>query len=143
MPIPSVDAGTGNLPPGVHDATWDEVVAVFGSNPHRAALLAGLQRALDNLRQAGCGRVYLNGSFVTAKDEPADFDGCWEASGVDPRALDPTLLDFSNGRAAQKEKYGGELFIANSAADPAGGTFIDFFQRDRAGQPKGIIAINL
>jgi hypothetical protein len=143
MPIPAVDPGTGTLPLGVHDASWDEVVAVFGSNPHRAALLGGLQRALDNLRQAGCGRVYLNGSFVTAKDEPADFDGCWEAYGVDPTALDPTLLDFSNGRAAQKEKYGGELFIANSAADPAGTTFIDFFQRDRAGQPKGIIAINL
>ena len=29
-----------------------------------------------------------------------------------------------------------------SAADPAGTRFVDFFQRDRAGQPKGIVALD-
>lgn len=144
MPIPDLDRTTGNLPPGVHDATWHEFVAAFGSSSHRKALLRGLLDALSALRAAGCTRAYIDGSFVTAKDSPADFDGCWEASGVDAGLLDPVLLDFRHPRAAQKAKFGGELFIANSAADPAGRAFLDFFQTDKAtGQRKGIVAIDL
>ena len=50
---------------------------------------------------------------------------------------------FDDARRAQKTKYGGELFFADSRADPAGTTFLDFFQLDRSGQPKGIVALDL
>src|SRR5436190_4168697 len=40
--LPSIDAATGNLPPGVHEATWPEIVAAFGSTAWRLELLAGL-----------------------------------------------------------------------------------------------------
>ena len=140
--IPPFDAA-GNLPPGVHSATWDELVARFGTTPRRLSLLGGLKEALDVLRAAGCRRAYVDGSFVTSKPEPADFDGCWETDGVDPARLDPVLLTFDRQRRAQKERFGGELFFADAAAEPAGTTFVDFFQRDRAGQPKGIVALNL
>jgi hypothetical protein len=144
MPIPAFNPGTGNLPRGVHAATWDEIVSRFGWNAERTRLLEGLRRALESLRVAGCRRSYLDGSFVTEKDIPGDFDGCWEAQGVDPAALDPVLLDFSNGRAAQKTKFGGELFIANGAATQAGTRFVDFFQQDKTtGEAKGILSIDL
>lgn len=133
----------GNLPPGIHEAAWTDIVERFGGTPWREHLLAGLKLALDALKAAGCRRVYLNGSFITAKDEPGDFDGCWEAGGVDAGRLDPVLLDFSNHRRAQKEKFGGELFLANSPADGAGRRFLEFFQRDRDGRAKGIVAIDL
>jgi hypothetical protein len=137
MPLPPFDPSTGNLPTGIHEATWDELTDVLGSTAHRRQLLAGLLRALRNLRRAGCRRAYIDGSFVTAKPVPADFDGCWEPQGVDPNALDPVLLDFTNRRAAQKAKFGGELFIADAR-------FLDFFQRDKAtGDPKGIVSIDL
>ena len=106
-------------------------------------LLEGLRRALEALQKAGCKRVYIDGSFVTAKVEPLDFDGCWEMDGVDPDNLDPVLLKFANKRAAQKAKYRGEFFLADSDADPAGTRFIEFFQRDKDGNAKGIIAIDL
>jgi hypothetical protein len=144
MPIPDLDRSIGNLPPGVHDATWDELVAAFGSSSRRKELLDGLFRALSALKAAGCTRAYIDGSFVTVKEAPGDFDGCWEAAGVDPDLLDSVLLDFAPPRDAQKAKYGGELFIANSAADPAGKAFIDFFQTDKTtGVRKGIVAIDL
>jgi hypothetical protein len=58
--------------------------------------------------------------------------------------LDSELLDFSDRRAAQKARYGGELFPVEASAEPAGTTFLDYFQRDReTGEPKGIIAIAL
>ena len=140
--IPVFDAN-GNLPPGVHVATWDELVARFGITPHRQMLLAGLRAALLSLKDSGCRRVYIDGSFVTAKEQPVDFDGCWEVDGVDADKLDTVLLEFANRRAAQKAKYYGELFLANTAADPSGTRFIDFFQFDKDGQPKGIIALDL
>lgn len=142
MSIPELDPITGNLPPGVHDATWDEFLAAFASNAHRARLADGLRCALEDLRAAGCARVYVDGSFVTAKEVPGDFDGCWELAGVDPDLLHPVLLDFAQGRAAQKARYAGELFLADSPAGPAGRTFIEFFQTDRDGQPKGVLAID-
>jgi Family of unknown function (DUF6932) len=144
MPIPAFDADSGNLPPGVHNATWEEVVSRFGWNAERIRLLEGLRRALESLKTAGCQRAYLDGSFVSEKDVPGDFDACWEAAGVDPGALDPVLLDFSHRRAAQKAKFGGEFFVANQAATPAGTRFVDFFQQDKTtGQAKGILAIDL
>jgi hypothetical protein len=145
--IPPFDNTSGNLPPGMHEATWDELLTRFGYTPHRLALLAGLKSALDTLRQAGCARAYVDGSFVTAKVWPNDFDACWEMAGVDfdcLALLDPVLLDWSNRRAAQKARFGGELFIAEQAAVPRGTVYLEFFQHDsNTGDPKGIVAIDL
>ncbi len=93
---------------------------------------------------AGCRTAYLNGSFVTSKESPNDYDACWEEAGVDPTVLDPVLLTFDPGRAMQKAKYMGELFPASVVADADGLSFFEFFQSDKdTGNPKGIIAIDL
>jgi hypothetical protein len=58
--------------------------------------------------------------------------------------LDRVLLDFSEDRKAQKARFGGELFPADMATEPAGTHILDFFQRDRVSvQPKGIVEIDL
>jgi hypothetical protein len=133
----------GNLPPGVHWATWQEFAARFGTTPHRQQLLKGLKSALDSLSKAGCQTVYIDGSFVTKKENPNDFDACWDLTGVDPSLLDPILLLLNNKRVAQKAKYKGELFPASWTADGVGNAYLDFFQIDRDGNPKGIVAIDL
>jgi len=134
----------GNLPPGIHSGPWDELVARYGASARRLSLLGGLKQALDSLRAAGCRRAYIDGSFVTENSDPQDFDGCWEVAGVDPGRLDPELLDFTDRRATQKAKYGGELFPADLSADPAGTRFLDYFQQDKTtGKPKGIVALDL
>lgn len=144
MPIPGLDPATGNLPRGVHDATWQEIVVAFGTNQRREELVEGLLRALRALKAADCRRAYVDGSFVTSKDAPGDYDGCWEAAGVDAARLDPVLLDFTPPRAAQKASYGGELFPVDPSHERAGTGFLDFFQTDKAtGERKGIIAIDL
>jgi hypothetical protein len=141
--IPPLDTA-GNLPPGIHWASWEELAERFGTSPSRTELLDGLKQALQSLTYAGCQTVYIDGSFVTDKEIPGDFDACWDPTEVDGARLDPVLLDFSNRRAAQKAKYGGELFPSVGFADPAGNTFLEFFQMDkRSGEAKGIIAIHL
>ena len=106
--------------------------------------MTGLRAALENLKGAGCRTIYLNGSFVTSKDLPNDYDTCWVEAGVEPAALDPVLLTFDPGRTTQKAKYMGELFPASIIADTGGLSFLEFFQTDKdTRRLKGIIAIDL
>ena len=134
----------GLLPPGIHWTNWEDFSRKFGGNPWRQKLLSGLRAALENLKDAGCRTVYVNGSFVTDKVLPNDYDACWEEDGVDPEALDPVLLTFDPGRATQKAKYMGELFPASVIASSEGLSFLQFFQTDKnTGKPKGIVAIDL
>ena len=140
--IPEFDEH-GNLPPGIHHATWSEIVTRYATSVRRRELLDGLLDALRSLKGARCATAYLDGSLVTSKDHPGDFDACWESDGVILNRLDPELLTFSDGRAAQKARYGGELYPAELPADADGTTYLDFFQRDRLKQQKGIIALDL
>ena len=130
------------MPAGEHVASWDEVVERFGWTRRRRALLDGLADAVESLAAAGCRRVWLNGSFVTAKDEPGDFDACWDTDDVDLDLLDPVLLDLSNHRAAQKARFGGELF-PNVVEAQSGLSFAEFFQNERDTSRKGIVVIHL
>jgi hypothetical protein len=125
-------------------ATWDEFCHRFGWNDRRQALLSGLKKALLVLKTAGCKKVYIDGSFVTGKDVPGDFDGCWDAAGVSPALLDTTLLDFGGKREAQKAKYSGELFPFSANPGVTGSTWLDFFQTDKAtGNPKGVVVLDI
>jgi len=131
------------LPPGVHDATMEEVEAHLATSDHRKRIFSGFRNGVVALREAGCRQIFLDGSFVTEKPIPADFDACWGPIGVDVTKLDPVFLDFSDGRKNQKNRFSGEFSPATLLAD---GThvFLDFFQTDRhTGKAKGIICIYL
>jgi hypothetical protein len=140
--IPDLNPKTGYLPPGVHMATWGDVVPRFAGNGHRSRLLGGLLDALRNLSGAGCRSILLDGSFISHTPLPNDYDAAWDTYGVDPNRIDPVLLDFTNGRAAMKAKYWGELFPASAHAAP-GILYRDFFLKDRNGVAKGVLHIDL
>ena len=143
MSLPDFNA-EGNLPPGIHRVAWNECPIRFGAGARRITLLFGLRAALDALRDVGCLTAYIDGSFVTTKLVPGDFGACWEIKGVNVARLDPVFLDFSNGRAAQKVRFGGELFSAELPEGLSERTFLGFFQTDRrAGEPKGVVALDL
>ena len=110
-------------------------------------MIDGLEVAITQLKAVGCRTIYIDGSFVTTKPDPGDFDACWEDNGVDIdylKFLAPTLYNFALGRAEQKSKYKGEIFPANYPANDVGTVYIDFFQFDtKTNTSKGIVAIDL
>ena len=113
--FPPIDPLTGYLPPGVHQATWQEVQLHFSGNEQRRRLMSGLGAALENLSTAGCRTVLLDGSFISQKELPSDYDGAWDTTGVNPDLLDPVLLDFTNQRAAMKfKRAANEKILMNS-----------------------------
>lgn len=130
------------LPPGVHFATLKEIEEQFAISDHRKYLFSGFRKGVLALRKAECRKIFLDGSFVTEKPVPCDFDVCWDTTGVDISKLDTVFLDFSDGRKKQKERFQGEFFPANRIAD-SNCFFVDFFQIDKyTGNAKGIICIN-
>jgi hypothetical protein len=132
----------GLLPPGIHSCTWTEFLKRFGTNPRRLQLIDGLKRAILALRLAGCQAIYVDGSFVTSKIVPGDYDACWDAVNVKIALLDPVFLMFAPGRVAMKSKYLGDWFPAQMQEGTSGITFLDFFQKDKnTGDPKGIIRL--
>jgi hypothetical protein len=103
--------------------------------------LTGLRAALTTLKDAGSKHVYLDGSFVTAKQVPADWDACWELEGVNLEMLDRILIDADFFPDRMKDKYLGDLFL--HAPRLPGGNLLALFQRDRDGLRKGIVVIDL
>lgn len=145
MMIPAFRAD-GTLPEGIHSAQdWGEVKRVFGRSARRRELLARMHPGLQNLAAAGCPRVLLDGSFVTTKREPGDVDGCWEwTPQVDLAVLDASfLLRSLKDRVALQADYGLDFFLAGAIESGTGQPFSEFFQRDRDGNRKGIVRLDL
>ena len=131
------------LPPGAHNATIEEVEKCFATSDIRKRIFSGFKNGVNALRKAGCRQIFLDGSFVTEKPIPGDFDACWDPVGVDVKKLESVFLDFSDSRKKQKDCFHGEFFQANWTADGSN-VFLDFFQTDRqTGKAKGIICILL
>ena len=131
------------LPPGEHLATLQEVKQTLAFNPHRLNLFNGLVNAANLLARSGCKYLYLDGSYVTEKDMPGDFDACWSIEQVDFNIGDPIFLDLSNGKKKKKARFGGELF-PNCTERASGKLFKDFFKNEKhTNQEKGIIVIDL
>ena len=136
-----IDSLWSVLPHGVHEATLEEVEARFATSTHRKHLFSGFKDGAMLLHKAGCRRILLDGSFVTAKPIPGDYDACWDPASVNPKLVDPILLDFSDRRKRQKACFHGEFFPSTVNADRQH-CFSDFFQIDKyTGNAKGIICI--
>lgn len=67
----------GWLPAGHYIATWQEIALRFAgeTDSRRAILLASLLAWRDAVRAKGmAGLVILDGSFISSKHTPGDFD---------------------------------------------------------------------
>jgi hypothetical protein len=137
----------GRLSDGVHPMTLAAVSAVFGWNRCRRELIAAMTAAFADLNALGCEVVWLDGSFVTDKPEPGDYDAVFEHRTMDlsaARLALPELFDRAPQRPAMKARFKGDL-LPNVLEAASQQLFIDFFQQDkeRPGHTKGIVTINL
>ena len=77
MPVPALTAD-GFLPPGIYEATLDEVGRVFGrfqSSDRRVTLFSRLQLYISDLQSWGnASAVLIDGSFASAAIRPNDID---------------------------------------------------------------------
>lgn len=130
------------LTPGVHCVGLKELQENFAFTSHRKNLLNGFIIGATELFKIGCSAIYLDGSFVTKKECPGDFDACWDMNGVNLANL-PKIFDVraKDSIMMQKHIFGGE-FYPNGIEGSSGILFMDFFQQIRqTNEKKGIIMV--
>jgi hypothetical protein len=150
--IPDLDKETGYLPPGIHDASIEELREHFVWNDSRRLLLSHFEKVLYQLYDAGIDEVFIGGSFSTSTPAPKDIDAFWiYKAGLDLSKIDPVLLNMNTfvrdpvtGQSVRpmKLKYGVELFIQTGpTARINGKLFGEFFGHSRDGVARGLIRL--
>lgn len=120
-----------------------EVVRWFGGNDQRQGLLHRVRTWIRLARTVGARRLLLDGSFVTAKNEPGDVDAVVllpEDFRDQVRAGNPEAGELIRMFATREPK---ELFAAEDEGDWWG--WFEFFSRTReaTGRRKGLIEVML
>ena len=136
------DSKSGYLPIGIHRMSLEQFNGAFAWTMRRRLLLKGFMLAARELERVGCREIIVDGSFVSSKDEPGDWDGAYDPTGVDLASLDPILRKYDDGRRAMRAKYFGDVFPMDAPATSTS-VYIDFFQSDREGNGKGVVSIPL
>ena len=143
MPIPALQEN-GFLPPGLYLANLDEIWERFGRTSDRRRMLFNrLQMFVDGARHVEALRMFVAGSYVTAKTDPRDVDVViW----VGERFLE--LLELGDKQALDLEL----MFLtrepkeAFAIFDEDGwNAWLDFFSsvKYREGEWKGVVEVRL
>lgn len=139
MPIPSLTS-TGALPPGLHRASVDEVVATFcSSTPTRCDFEAPLRELVAVARSARAVALYVNGSFVSDKPFPGDID----AVIVLPSDFDTRSAEAAQLRALHRTHGFDIERVREGDHETLDYLLHVFFGHDRNNRPRGLIEVIL
>ena len=134
----------GLLLPGLYLADMNEIEERFGqSTPQRQMLFERLRMFVDMARHCGALRMFVNGSFVTAKPEPSDVDVViW----LGARYIELLNNDDENAKRLKKmfdTRVPKEALLASDEQEWDG--WILFFSRIRGhlSKRKGLVEVKL
>jgi hypothetical protein len=136
----------GELPPGVHVADWQEFQARFCGSSSRRIWLSSRLRALLGLAGASgkLRRVFIWGSFVTAKPAPKDLDILlimeedFEVDGI----AAPAQAVFDSARAKllfESDVFWARASIGHELLD----LWLDTYQTSKSFRKRGIVELEL
>ncbi len=143
MPIPPL-RNDGFLPSGLQLTDLNELEDRFGgSTTRRKDLFIRLRLFVELARHCGALRLFVNGSFVTAKTEPNDVDVVvW----IGAKYLD--LLANDDGEAILLEQMADsgepqEVFLVDSEQKWNG--WLEFFSQvcEHTNKQKGLVEVKL
>lgn len=148
MPLPAFRED-GWLPEGHHTCSWEEIVERFGGHPgsHREQVTHGLLTWRHELKAKGIsGWMLLDGSYISAKENPSDFDTLLvldeEARKILENDIEARgLLDYSEGK-----NRGFDLlyYFAATVRDYPSLVGLDVWDRDKTtGVLKGVLEVGL
>lgn len=145
MPIPAFRAD-GWLPVGHHPATWEEVTIVFGGpeSTRRARLTAQLLALRDALRaHRVVGSLLLDGSYISMKLEPGDFDVLLIAPAdiQNRKDIEPPLADLLDTERAEKQRGYSIFYIPSDS--PVVEQLRSLWDYAKDGTPKGVVEVSL
>lgn len=149
MPLPDFRPD-GWLPEGHHSTSWDEIIARFDGAPdsRRAAVLSGLLQWRDAVRAKGMGGwLILDGSFISNKAAPGDFDCIfvYDEASLTVLAEDAEASDLLR-HTTIKDRFNGDVFVYSytSVRDSPAFCRTDGFDQEKiTRKPKGVVEVVL
>ena len=132
--IPEFDEH-GNLPPGIHRASLEEIEERFGRESEiRRVEMESLVWLLDLAKRVGIARLIINGSFVSDVFEPNDVD-----------CVLLMAAGFPHDGQAFEELHKGLPFIhMQLVRQERFNTLVnEIFATDQRGNPKGMVEVVL
>jgi hypothetical protein len=148
MSIPALNQN-GFLPIGIHPCDLQEIKLRFGTfnrSSRRSELFGRLAAYVEEVRAADIAeRLVIDGSFVTAKQEPNDVDLILvvKAAHDFEADLNPTAYNVVSKRRVNR-RFGFDLLVAR-AGSLEYLRWTEFFQQVRLepGRVKGILELSL
>jgi hypothetical protein len=134
----------GYLPEGLHVATDAEITFRFGTSTiQRRRLTLQLRRWIELARIIGAKRLFIDGSFVTAKPDPNDIDAVvWLPEDFAERVSGGNLeaVELETMLLTRRPE---EIFAAEDRLD--WDDWLEFFSRTREadGRRKGLVEVEL
>jgi hypothetical protein len=123
MPIPDFNQH-GLLPVGLHDCTLDEIQAKMTWSDRRAYLFNRLTQCINvELAPRFSLNLYVDGSFVTDKEDPDDTDIVLDLVGQDNATCWLGLMFYTDHGPRLKAEYDVH-FLINL---PGNNDFVQFF----------------
>lgn len=144
MPLPEFNPD-GDLPPGVHRASLDEVAARFGGgSDDRTRRTRNLTHIYELIHRTGfLQRFIVFGSYVTSKEDPNDVDVILVMDdNFHPHTAAVEIRGLFDHAVAQA-RYGASIFwiqpsiVLLETVD----SFINHWQVKRDGTRRGIVEI--
>ena len=139
----------GYLPEGIYDASIEEVAERFVFSGKRRQLLNGLMELIAVCISSKINIIYLDGSFISKKLRPVDYDACYDTDHPDRLSIlkDVNSTALESDSEIQKQSFGGEIHYANANMAHIKGspTILEWFQTCKEDETlkKGIIRIIL
>jgi len=125
----------GYLPPGIHVASFEELLEQFGGPSEiRRVQAESIGWLIEIARRAGALRLVINGSYTTDVLEPNDVDCVLLVDASFPKDQD-----------AESELLAGVPFLEVQIVADVGFSLLveDIFATDRSENPKGMIEVLL
>jgi hypothetical protein len=124
----------GTLPPGMHTATIDELLAAFPARTQQRQIFNdSLRRAVEELRHLDPTLIiYVDGSYVTSKAEPNDID----LLIVTPTYVTQQILDYLD-QVCPVEAVSLSIYVELLTPN----IMLNFFTTMRSGQAQGIVEL--
>lgn len=136
----------GNLLPGTHRLAARDVLDRFGGGSARREFLGDkLRELLDLARSSGLvRRVFLFGSFASAKESPNDLDLLLVMKpGLEDSELRGSVLDLVDHERARLRFSADVFWVREDAGDEVLRLLLETYAVDRQKRSRGIVEVIL
>jgi hypothetical protein len=139
------------LQPGIHDITRSDLsinfVSPFTSQEKRVQLIERFNYLIEKVEQIGISfEIWINGSFVTKKEEPNDIDVAFFYDPIQANSL-PTdkkmILQEVANNSFSKYRYNCDVYFIPNNDTALRSYWRGWFGYTRAEMPKGFARITV